>query len=125
MINKIQLAHGFLTDFDQVGFCPRCQSQQHQVIYLKLAFLISYLHLYFFQPYLEPILHIRLPSADLPVDLRALVPIALATPLHAACTSQDCGRPLQQARLQIALGRVLILNMARLGDQGPVSILVI
>ena len=85
----------------------------------------SYFHLDIFQPYLEPILHIRLPLADLPVDIGGLVPIALATPLHAACTSQDCGRPLQQARLQIALGRVLILNMARLGDQGPVSILVI
>ena len=97
----------------------------HLVIYLRLAFLISYFHLDIFQPYLEPILHIRLPLADLPVDIGGLVPIALATPLHAACTSQDCGRPLQQARLQIALGRVLILNMARLGDQGPVSILVI
>ena len=125
LINNLQFAAGFLTDYDQVGFCPQCQSQQHLVIYLTLAFLIFHLHLYFFQPYLEPLLHIRLPSADLPVDLRALVPIALAAPLHAACTRQDCGRPLQQARLQIALGRVLILNMARLGDQGPVSILVI
>ena len=125
LINNVQFRHGFLTDFDQVGFCPRCQSQQHLVIYLALAFLISYLHLYFFQPYLEPILHIRLPSADLPVDLRALVPISLATPLHAACTSQNCGRPLQQARLEITLGRVLILNMARLGHHGPVSISVI
>ena len=125
LLNNLELRHGFLTDFDQVGFCPRCQSQQHLVIHFRLAFLISYLHLDHFQPYLEPILHIRLPSADVPVDLRALVPIALATPLHAACTGQDCGRPLQQARLQIALGRVLILNMARLGDQGPVSILVI
>ena len=86
-------------------------------------------HIFIFQPYPEPILHIKLPSADVPVDVPALVPNALATPLYAACTSQDCGRPLQQARLQITLGRVLILNLVRLdlseGHNGTVSISVI
>ena len=69
------------------------------------------------------------PKVDVPVDVPALVPNALATPLYAACTSQDCGRPLQQARLQITLGRVLILNLVRLdlseGHNGTVSISVI
>ena len=45
LIANMEFRHGFLTDFDQVGFCPQCQSQQHLVIYLKLAFLISYPYL--------------------------------------------------------------------------------
>ena len=46
LLNNIELAPGFLTTFDQQGFCPRCGVHLQLVIYtlnqhLKLYFLLA------------------------------------------------------------------------------------
>ena len=74
------------------------------------------------QPYPEPILHLPVPGADQvqPVDVRALLQPALATPLQRNLICQQptllCGTRMLQSSLRALHGEVLILNLARLGD---------
>ena len=75
-----------------------------------------------FQPYPECILHIKIHPGNQPVDLTALVPLALNSPVPCHCSNHQCGQFLLQCRLEIALGRLFILNLARLGDNGAVII---
>ena len=133
ILNNMEFTPGFLTSFQQDGFCPRCQRHELQVFLFNFLiydfpFVLSHLYssvipinLAFLQPYPECILHIRIPAGRQPLDLSALTRTALSAPLHAFCNNHLCGTPLQHCRLQLALGRVFILNMARLGDDGVVS----
>ena len=73
------------------------------------------------QPYPEPLLHIGITQSLQPLNLANLVPQALAAALYVACGTRGCGQPLQQCSLRLVLGRVLIINLARLGDYGAVS----
>ena len=70
------------------------------------------------QPYPEPLLHILIMRSEQPQDLRDLVPQALASALFVSCAT--CGQPLEQCSLRLVLGRVFVLNLARLGTYGTV-----
>ena len=129
LLNNIEFAPGFLTNFEQEGFCQRCVVLQRQVlISSKVRSPISFQSFNVFiscQPYAECILHVKILPGNQPLDLAALLPIALNDPLYATCNDPQCasrwgGSSLLQSRLYVALGKLFILNMARLGDDGVV-----
>ena len=129
LLNNIEFAPGFLTAFEQEGFCHRCVAVQRQVlISSKVRSQISFQSFnafISFQPYVECILHVKILPGNQPLDLAALIPIALDDPLYATCNDPQCaarwgGSPLLRSRLHLALGKLFILNMARLGNNGVV-----
>ena len=83
----------------------------------SISFKLNHDHL---QPYPEPLIHLPIQPSVQPVLLGGILAQALRDPLHASCTAVDCGSPLQQSRLQLVLGQVLIVNLARLGNHGAV-----
>ena len=72
----------------------RCVALQRQVLIAsKVRSQISFQSFnafISFQPYVECILHVKILPGNQPLDLAALIPIALDDPLYATCNDPQC-----------------------------------